>query len=96
FQKGCYLGQEVVCTLEMRGHVKRKLASLVLESTNVPDRGARVTDEAGVEIGHVTSAASSPTLGTAVCLAMVKAQHAVSGASVEVAGVRAKVVDRPA
>ena len=28
FAKGCYLGQEVVCMLEMRGHVKRKLVPL--------------------------------------------------------------------
>ena len=27
FDKGCYLGQEVVCMLEMRGHVKRKLVA---------------------------------------------------------------------
>src|SRR5262249_43973105 len=31
FDKGCYLGQEVVCMLEMRGHVKRKLVSIVLD-----------------------------------------------------------------
>ena len=33
FDKGCYLGQEVVCMLEMRGHVKRKLVSIVLDGT---------------------------------------------------------------
>jgi folate-binding protein YgfZ len=27
FQKGCYLGQEVVCRLEMRGHVQKQLVS---------------------------------------------------------------------
>ncbi|MBJ7454276.1 MAG: hypothetical protein JHC71_19635, partial [Blastococcus sp.] len=31
FQKGCYLGQEVVYMLENRGHVKRKLVPLDLE-----------------------------------------------------------------
>ena len=36
FDKGCYLGQEVVCMLEMRGHVKRKLVSLVLEAPSAP------------------------------------------------------------
>ena len=62
FDKGCYLGQEVVCMLEMRGHVKRKLASVVVDDDGptgdgLPARGAPVTDEAGATVGEVTSAA---------------------------------------
>jgi tRNA-modifying protein YgfZ len=96
FDKGCYLGQEVICMLEMRGHVKRKLVSLVLEGREPPARGAVVSDESGAPVGEVTSAAQSPTLGRAVALAIVKRAHAEAGQSVLVAGVRAKVVERPA
>jgi folate-binding protein YgfZ len=96
FDKGCYLGQEVVCMLEMRGHVKRKLVSIVLDGTAPPPNGAAVADESGAPIGEVTSAVLSPTLGVPVGLAMVKRAHAVVGAQVVVEGAHAKVVDRPA
>jgi folate-binding protein YgfZ len=96
FDKGCYLGQEVVCMLEMRGHVKRKLVSLVLDGDGVPERGAPVTDEGGVAVGEVTSAASSPTLGRAVALAMLKRAHASPGTRVVVGGASGEVVQRPA
>jgi folate-binding protein YgfZ len=96
FEKGCYLGQEVVFMLEKRGHVKRRLVSLVVEAAEVPPAGAPVTDEAGAPVGEVTSATRSPTLGTVVALAMLKRVHATPGQSVVVQGARGKVVERPA
>lgn len=96
FDKGCYLGQEVVCMLEMRGHVKRKLAPLVLEAAGVPLRGTGVTDLAGAVVGEVTSAALSPTLGRVIALAMLKRAQTEPASVVLVDGVRAEVVDRPA
>jgi folate-binding protein YgfZ len=96
FDKGCYLGQEVVCMLQMRGHVKRKLAAVVLDATEAPAAGATVTDEAGAAVGEVTSAASSPTLGKAVALAMIKRVQAEPGKGVVVGGARGEVVERPA
>ncbi len=96
FDKGCYLGQEVVCMLEMRGHVKRKLVPVVFESGEPPAPGAAVTDEAGAAIGEVTSAALSPTRGRPIALAMLKRAFAEAGHHVLVGGVRAEVVERPA
>ena len=96
FDKGCYLGQEVVCMLELRGHVKRKLVPLVLDGDVVPERGALVTDGAGAAVGEVTSAASSPTLGRAVALAMLKRAQTEPGTRVVVGGRSAEVVQRPA
>jgi folate-binding protein YgfZ len=91
FTKGCYLGQEVVCMLEMRGHVKRKLAPLVLETNAVPDRGAKVTTDQGEEVGEVTSAAFSPSRARAVALAMVKRASAEAGTVLRVSGAVARV-----
>jgi folate-binding protein YgfZ len=96
FDKGCYLGQEVVCMLEMRGHVKRKLAALVLDAGEPPARGAAVTDEAGAAVGEVTSAGASPTLGKIVALAMVKRAQAEAGTGLRVGSARGEVVERPA
>jgi folate-binding protein YgfZ len=98
FDKGCYLGQEVVCMLEMRGHVKRKLVPLVLEAGDVPAKGASVTTTAGEAVGEVTSAVRSPTLGVPVALAMVKFAHAKPNAggdsTLKVGGIAAKIVER--
>jgi folate-binding protein YgfZ len=96
FDKGCYLGQEVVCMLQMRGHVKRKLAAVVLDGAELPLAGAAVTDESGAAVGEVTSAAPSPTLGKAVALAMIKRTQAEPGKAVVVGASRGEVVERPA
>ena len=96
FDKGCYLGQEVVFMLEKRGHVKRRLVPVLIGGSLVPERGTAVTDETGASIGEVTSAAQSPTAGGVVALAMLKRAYAESGKRVSVAGAVGQVVDRPA
>lgn len=96
FQKGCYLGQEVVCMLELRGHVKRRLASLVLDGRSPPAAGAAVFDEAGVQCGEVTSSTHSPTLGRPVAFAMLKRAAAEAGRLVKVGSIHGEVVRRPA
>jgi len=95
FDKGCYLGQEVVCMLEMRGHVKRRLVTVVLDGADPPSHGAVVSDEAGTVAGEVTSAADSPTLGQPLALAMLKRGYTEPGCRVVVAGVGGHVVERP-
>jgi folate-binding protein YgfZ len=101
FNKGCYLGQEVVCMLEMRGHVKRKLVSIVLDvgGAATSAAGSLVSDEAGSPVGEVTSLALSPTLGVPVGLAMLKRAQAVAGSRVVIGGAsaaNATVVECPA
>jgi folate-binding protein YgfZ len=95
FDKGCYLGQEVVCMLELRGHVKRKLVPVALDAPALPPpRGASVTDHDGALVGEITSAAASPTLGKPVALAMLKRAVAEPGTPVFVAGASGRVVER--
>ncbi len=97
FDKGCYLGQEVVCMLEMRGHVKRKLVSLVVaEGAGVPPRGAELRNAAGAAVGQITSAAFSPTLGAPVALAMVKAAESAPGTVLALDGAKGTVTEIPA
>lgn len=94
FQKGCYLGQEVVCRLEMRGHVQKQIVAMVLVG-DAPPAGSVVLSE-GRDVGHVTSSAPSTTLpGRAVALAMVR--HAVAEAMkpVSIGGVEATLTLRP-
>jgi len=93
FDKGCYLGQEVVCMLELRGHVKRKLVSFVTESSDAIQAGTPVTDEDGTDIGKVSSAAASPTLGHTIGLAMLKLAHTAPNTRLRIGPVHAHVID---
>ena len=61
FNKGCYLGQEIVERIRSRGNVHRHLRSLELEGP-LPEPGAKLTLD-GAEIGHITSAAELPRPG---------------------------------
>lgn len=90
FNKGCYVGQEVVCRLQMRGHVRRQLVALVLDGEPV-EVGATLDGDAGV----VTSSLWSPALEKSVALAMVKWSVAQESKKVTVAGREAAVVSRP-
>jgi folate-binding Fe-S cluster repair protein YgfZ len=59
FNKGCYLGQEIVERIHSRGSVHRHLRSLEL-SGPVPAAGVALTLEGGAVAGQITSAAELP------------------------------------
>jgi len=58
FNKGCYLGQEIVERIRSRGNVHRHLRQLELEGP-VPSPSTELTLE-GVTAGQITSAAELP------------------------------------
>lgn len=66
FDKGCYLGQEVVCMVELRGQVKRKLVLLQGEAPLA--RGARILSVDNTDIGEVRSSADTPDGHRAIAL----------------------------
>lgn len=83
FNKGCYTGQEPVAMATYRGHVSKRLSGLAIEGELVPSRGDVVRKD-GKEIGFITSALKSPTLGAVIALAYVKYGFFEPGNSLEV------------
>ena len=71
FTKGCFLGQELVCRIDTRGHVNRYLRRLRIGGEHTPDRGAEVVAD-GATVGNVTSAAAVPGEPLVLALAMVR------------------------
>ncbi|HUY13476.1 MAG TPA: aminomethyltransferase family protein [Terriglobia bacterium] len=71
FTKGCYIGQEIVERARSRGHVNWRMAGLFVDSSQVPAVGEKLIAE-GRQIGEVTSACVSPSLGRAIALAYVR------------------------
>jgi folate-binding protein YgfZ len=90
FNKGCYLGQEVVCRLEMRGHVVKKVVPVRLERAEPPGAGAEVKSLEGKSVGTVSSAAAAGD--GALALAMVRIDFAEPGTKLDVAGREAVVL----
>jgi folate-binding protein YgfZ len=90
FTKGCYVGQETVARLHYRGKPNRHLRGLRLSKP--AERGSEIVLGDRV-VGRVGSTCVSPRLGP-IALALVR-REAGPGATVEVAGAPAEVVDVP-
>ena len=58
FNKGCYLGQEIVERIRARGAVHRQFASFSVEGA-LPEPGTKIQSE-GKEVGEVTTSAVLP------------------------------------
>src|SRR5215831_1932207 len=71
FDKGCYTGQEAVAMATYRGHVSKRLSGLVIQGDVAPKRHDPVVKD-GKEIGFVTSALRSLSLGSVIALAYAK------------------------
>jgi folate-binding protein YgfZ len=78
FAKGCYLGQEVMERVTARGHVNRKLTGLTLDGRDVPASGTRLFAD-DKDVGWITSAAWSWSLGAVAALGYVRREHLVPG-----------------
>jgi folate-binding protein YgfZ len=78
--KGCYVGQEVIVRVLHRGHgrVARRLVGLLLADGSSPAKGDAVLS-GDKQVGHVTSAVSSPTMGAPIALAYVQRDHTTVG-----------------
>jgi folate-binding protein YgfZ len=76
YQKGCYLGQEVVERMRSRNVVARQLVGLRLADRQLPTVGGAISTPSGDVVGKVTSAVLSPAMGCAIALGYVKTSQA--------------------
>ena len=74
FNKGCYIGQEIVERARSRGHVNWKLVGLIVDSSQAPMAGEKLRVD-GKDIGEITSACASPSLGRTIALAYVRREY---------------------
>lgn len=82
YDKGCYIGQEVVARIKYIGHVNRRFMGFVCDGEVIPASGS-IVRSGGKDAGYVTSAIVSPTLGKAIALGFVNRLAAVTGTPVE-------------
>lgn len=74
FDKGCYLGQEIVERASARGRVNRKLSGLLVQANTLPRSGDKLYHNSQ-EVGWITSAVVSPRLGRPIALGYVRREH---------------------
>ena len=74
FNKGCYLGQEIVERVRSRAQIHRRLLPVHLDTDQPPARGTKL-QSGGKDAAEITSAAFSPALGKTVALAYVRIDY---------------------
>lgn len=71
FQKGCYLGQEIIARVDSRGKANRFLVGVRIEGKTVPGSGTELLAD-GKPVGHLTSVGRNPAFADTIALAWVK------------------------
>lgn len=96
FQKGCYIGQEIIARIHFRGHVAKKLSGLIFdEQTGSINPGDEIKSTEGKNAGRVTSVTFSPRLEKTIALAYVRYDYLAAGTELKVNDAAARVKDLP-
>ena len=83
FEKGCYIGQEVIAKIKYLGQINSGLAGIRIEGDSIPAQGARVESN-GEDVGALTRAAFCPTLGKVMALGHIHRKAMAPGTGVTV------------
>jgi folate-binding protein YgfZ len=98
YNKGCYIGQEIIARIHFRGNVAKQLTGLILEKeTDALDQivSSEITSADGKNAGRITSAAFSPKLEKAIALGYVRHSLLQEGTELAIGEVSAVVKDIP-
>jgi len=74
YQKGCYIGQEVISRIKMSGQTNKRLCGLISVDDIPLQPGMKLVPSSapGKEVGWITSTARSETIGKEIALGYVK------------------------
>jgi folate-binding protein YgfZ len=97
YEKGCYIGQEVISRMKMSGQTNKRLCGLVSLSGARITADMRLTSEAdpGKDAGWITSATRSERLGHEIALGYVKRGFNETGARLLAGEVPVQVTSLP-
>ena len=104
YNKGCYIGQEIIARIHFRGHVAKRLTGLVLSSPPykggvAEGRGGSLATELttpdGKNAGRITSVTFSPKLEKTIALAFVRYDHLATGTELLLGESLTTVTDLP-
>lgn len=93
YNKGCYIGQEIIARIHFRGHVAKRLTGLVLSETVAAGTELKTAD--GKPAGRITSITSSAALEKTIALGFVRYDNLARDTKLLAGGVEATVVGLP-
>lgn len=96
YDKGCFVGQEIIARIRTKGHAPMRVMGVLFEGVKEPvAAGTPLDGGAEGEAGTVTSSAFSPALGHAVAIARIKKAWQVAGTKVAAKGATGEIVVLP-
>ncbi len=96
YNKGCYIGQEIIARIHFRGHVAKQLRGLIFDDENAsikPNDELKSSD--GKNAGRITSVTFSPKLGKTIALGFVRYDYLAEGTELKAGDLTAKVKNLP-
>lgn len=105
YNKGCYIGQEIIARIHFRGHVAKRLTGLEIitgDNGSEPEAiatgfqaGAELTTTEAKNAGRITSVTYSPTLEKTIALAFVRYDFLAAGTDLIAGETKCTVTDLP-
>ena len=85
YEKGCYIGQEVISRIKMSGQTNKRLCGLISLHDTPLRSGMKLasTSANGRQVGWITSATRSERLGKEIALGFVKRGFSVPGTKLD-------------
>lgn len=94
YNKGCYIGQEIIARIYFRGHVAKQLRGLVLSGElGVENRELKTVDDKNA--GKITSVCYSPKLEKNIALGYVRYDYLAEGTELKIGETTAIVKNLP-
>jgi tRNA-modifying protein YgfZ len=102
YNKGCYIGQEIIARIHFRGHIAKQLTGLILSEPEALATGldsqlqnAELKSPDGKNAGKITSATFSPKLEKQIALAYVRYDFLAEGTQLKIGELMATVKNLP-
>ncbi|MGD9630018.1 MAG: folate-binding protein YgfZ [Pyrinomonadaceae bacterium] len=104
YNKGCYIGQEIIARIHFRGHVAKQLTGLILsgdlglatDAGGTPTvQSMELTASDGKPAGRITSLTYSPKLEKTIALGYVRYDYLAEGTELTVGDAEGTVKDLP-
>jgi folate-binding protein YgfZ len=85
YEKGCYIGQEVISRIKMSGQTNKRLCGLISLHNTPLGTGMKLVGASanGKQVGWITSATRSEKLGKEIALGFVKRGFNVAGTNLD-------------
>jgi folate-binding protein YgfZ len=98
YNKGCYIGQEIIARIHFRGHVAKQLTGLVSEPGAIATGflpGAELISSDGKNAGRISSVGFSPKLDKTIALVFVRYDYLAAGTELMADDLKGIVTELP-